>query len=1064
MNRLGISLADKRLEESKKYLLENCLQEDFDYPQIFYDHTEKLWRDNGVLKCYARNAEYQLIDCAKYFLDKIDVIRLDSYLPSDHDILHCRILTNSIQKIEFTVMDKKSRIPFHVFDVGGQRGERKKWIQMFDSATAILFLLDCSSFDVNVRDDFESNRLLEATEVFEHIWNSRFLKNVSLILFVNKIDLLEGKIRSGSSIDNLVKSIPSTHKYFPVYDRVYREFSKPLDQERKEFIDSFLTREKKPENRLKFRRRSSRSPSVQPEILDEIVKTAVIIKRVFMEVAHGSKKGSEGREFHRGHYCEPFYTCAIDTDNIQKVLEGVRSILIKKALRWLRKGLNSQDMKKLHPVYTLNDSWDLPRHFEYENYRLDRDNLEEDMIKEFEEYSRQFCYHLRRVRSHLLSEISDGMMQDTHSNAKSNDNPSLSTSKNRISNREFLESSVDGIHSALELNLSNDEGRDGRISIWKSENCTFIKSSRTIVNGEISELCTSKNCSNVGANFLIINWNSASSSFRLRVYDSELKFINYKFDREPNHPKGEYRYTCVISRGKMEEWKSVQLSCTDETSCSPKSHNNINYISSTKLNSCSFSDTKFPNSDYTTFTKWCEFKKYNFNGLIGWKIKPNVNPGYFLVHQQGVCPTYVKITNAEDFYSESIKYESSNVIESAARLHGACWNNTALVFKIKNDTITAKWTLVDVKCKRDYEILGSSSFTVTVAPGIFDIGKKLGVVYMNNTEYSYEIPLKYNGSYLEIKPNCEKQTNLDCSCDRIREKINVQMSTSPQVTNEDDKSIEISTKPYISPKSPTEFVGSPKNHTEIIVIICVTGGFGIILLVFGICFCTYRCRCKRGYKIVHFVCDNGTPSNNDIAVELFGFLRVVKEFETKFYDLSQDVDKNVKFFLIILSENKEFNDLYIRRLDFYKNCFIFASLHEHLKSPTNGKVYYIPKDMRKLLKALGAHVNEDLYKAKLFNLRDTIERVNRGEKIVKNYERQNSVAGVHFNSINEIIPPEDNYDIAECKQEYENCHLQFKVEYDEESLSSDTSDTRRHSDPVSDCRQPTISISKTSVV
>lgn len=125
-------------------------------------------------------------------------------------------------------MDKKSRIPFHVFDVGGQRGERKKWIQMFDSATAILFLLDCSSFDVNVRDDFESNRLLEATEVFEHIWNSRFLKNVSLILFVNKIDLLEGKIRSGSSIDNLVKSIPSTHKYFPVYDRVYREFSKPL--------------------------------------------------------------------------------------------------------------------------------------------------------------------------------------------------------------------------------------------------------------------------------------------------------------------------------------------------------------------------------------------------------------------------------------------------------------------------------------------------------------------------------------------------------------------------------------------------------------------------------------------------------------------------------------------------------------------------------------------------------------------------------------------------------------------------------------------------------------------
>lgn len=96
---------------------------------------------------------------------------------------------------------------------------------MFDSATAILYVLDSSTFDVNVRDDFESNRLLEATEVFEHIWNCRFLKDVSILLFINKIDLLVEKIMSGSgSIENFLKTIPTSHKYYPLYEKVYKSF------------------------------------------------------------------------------------------------------------------------------------------------------------------------------------------------------------------------------------------------------------------------------------------------------------------------------------------------------------------------------------------------------------------------------------------------------------------------------------------------------------------------------------------------------------------------------------------------------------------------------------------------------------------------------------------------------------------------------------------------------------------------------------------------------------------------------------------------------------------------
>ena len=60
-----------------------------------------------------------------------------------------------------------------VYDVGGQRGERKKWIQVFDSVVAILYLVDTTSYDQTLREDPDKNRLLESLEIFEQVWNNR---------------------------------------------------------------------------------------------------------------------------------------------------------------------------------------------------------------------------------------------------------------------------------------------------------------------------------------------------------------------------------------------------------------------------------------------------------------------------------------------------------------------------------------------------------------------------------------------------------------------------------------------------------------------------------------------------------------------------------------------------------------------------------------------------------------------------------------------------------------------------------------------------------------------------
>ena len=42
-----------------------------------------------------------------------------------------------------------------MFDVGGQRSERKKWIHCFEGVTAIIFIVAMSEYDLTLAEDQE---------------------------------------------------------------------------------------------------------------------------------------------------------------------------------------------------------------------------------------------------------------------------------------------------------------------------------------------------------------------------------------------------------------------------------------------------------------------------------------------------------------------------------------------------------------------------------------------------------------------------------------------------------------------------------------------------------------------------------------------------------------------------------------------------------------------------------------------------------------------------------------------------------------------------------------------
>uniref|UniRef100_A0A1A8FRE5 Guanine nucleotide binding protein (G protein), alpha 13b n=1 Tax=Nothobranchius korthausae TaxID=1143690 RepID=A0A1A8FRE5_9TELE len=173
--------------------------------QVFYEYVvaiKALWADSGIQNAYDRRREFQLGESVKYFLDNLDRLCEANYLPSQQDILLARKPTKGIHEYNFEIRN----IPFKMVDVGGQRSERRRWFECFDSVTSILFLVSSSEYDQVLMEDRQTNRLRESLNIFETIVNNRVFVNVSIILFLNKTDLLEEKVK-----------IVAFKDYFPEY-------------------------------------------------------------------------------------------------------------------------------------------------------------------------------------------------------------------------------------------------------------------------------------------------------------------------------------------------------------------------------------------------------------------------------------------------------------------------------------------------------------------------------------------------------------------------------------------------------------------------------------------------------------------------------------------------------------------------------------------------------------------------------------------------------------------------------------------------------------------------------
>mmetsp|Transcript_53380 Transcript_53380/g.134046 ORF Transcript_53380/g.134046 Transcript_53380/m.134046 type:complete len:343 (-) Transcript_53380:49-1077(-) len=152
----------------------------------------RLWEDAGIQEVFqARNRLFTLPDSCQTLFNRVKEISQTTYIPTNDDCLRVRLRTIGITEYQMLIKE----LLFKIIDVGGQRNARRKWIHCFDGVNCLLYCIALDDYSMVVAEDLKTNRMLESVKLFIDVLSIEALASVPLIIFFNKVDMLQEKIK-----------------------------------------------------------------------------------------------------------------------------------------------------------------------------------------------------------------------------------------------------------------------------------------------------------------------------------------------------------------------------------------------------------------------------------------------------------------------------------------------------------------------------------------------------------------------------------------------------------------------------------------------------------------------------------------------------------------------------------------------------------------------------------------------------------------------------------------------------------------------------------------------------
>ncbi|KAJ7061154.1 guanine nucleotide binding protein, alpha subunit [Mycena amicta] len=151
----------------------------------------QLWEEPVVKKAWSRHNEVSLPENLAYFISTIPrLLQKDfNYVPTEQDILHTYtdISETAFHVIDVSLLLSVSPALFTI-QVGGAKSERWKWTHCLQNCRTIFFVASLSGYDQGLVGDWYM--------VWTTICQTKFFKPITIILFLNKDDLFQEKIKT----------------------------------------------------------------------------------------------------------------------------------------------------------------------------------------------------------------------------------------------------------------------------------------------------------------------------------------------------------------------------------------------------------------------------------------------------------------------------------------------------------------------------------------------------------------------------------------------------------------------------------------------------------------------------------------------------------------------------------------------------------------------------------------------------------------------------------------------------------------------------------------------------
>ncbi|KAJ2933184.1 hypothetical protein H1R20_g3924, partial [Candolleomyces eurysporus] len=179
----------------------------------------QLWQD-PVVKETLKRKKIKLEEGSGFFLDDLERVTSQKFMPSDDDVLKARLKTVGVAEYKFEMEVSAGR-------------DSATWAPFFDDVDAIIFLAPISAFDQVLTEDKTVNRLEDSVLLWKAVCSNKLLANVDLVLFLNKCDILEKKLKAGVRLQKYVRSygdrentLDTVSKYLRgKFSAIHREYS-----------------------------------------------------------------------------------------------------------------------------------------------------------------------------------------------------------------------------------------------------------------------------------------------------------------------------------------------------------------------------------------------------------------------------------------------------------------------------------------------------------------------------------------------------------------------------------------------------------------------------------------------------------------------------------------------------------------------------------------------------------------------------------------------------------------------------------------------------------------------